>query len=993
MRKKMLFLAGLLAVASTLFSQVPELFRFNGNYTATPDAVVTAGAKLTLNRPLLQQLDKARPNHIEIKVSLQNELLVLELDKAELFSYNRPDVVLASSLRQYRFTPGYYLRGKIKGKQNSLVALSIFNDCAGGVLSYDGQNYNLCVANAANDFNSDDYILYADKDYHAIPPNCETKDDNTPIMLPGNSQRPLSYAGCPIDMYFELSYDMYTQQGNSPENLLRYFTIVFNGVQTLYKNENILVQIREIKIWDVPDPEDLLTTTNQVLSSFSTRIRTDGFNGDLAQYVTYALGGGVAWVDVLCNSGNSNTTAVSGALSTFYSPFPNFSFTIEVITHETGHNIGSRHTHNCSWPGGAIDDCYPVEGTCSPGPTPPPGGGTIMSYCHLSSTGINFANGFGPLPGALIRTNTTDATTANCICDCSNIELDITTQDIGCGSPVGIATPVITNGAGPFTFLWSNGSTDSVATGLAAGTYYVKVTGSNSNCTVIKGFKIKSTGNAIATTISPSATNVTKCLNETYTISASVSPAGAYSYQWYKDNAIIPGAVNNTYTAAASGVYYVKVNGSTCVGQSQSVTVSIQNIAPFAITVNGASNICVNDSVRLSIPSTTYSVEWLYNGGVLPGITGTSYFAKTAGDYSVRIFSAGNTACTQTAPLVTIQVKPSPSASISPTGTVNICKGQTTTLAHTSIAGNTYKWYNGASVLNGETNPALTTGNAGNYQLLVTNANGCFSKSPVTNVIVNALPDSVISPFPSFSLCQGGTLKLEVKPAASNTTYSWYNGSQLAGNTAENFFNVTQSGSYSAVIKNNATGCVSTSDATNVNMIPPPTIFAGNDTVLATGQPYQLRAFETSSLGVTRYEWSPSTGLNNPNIANPVATLYTDQLYTVKGTHPLGCYGTATIKFKVYKGPALYIPGAFSPNGDGLNDILKCFAVGLQSFKYFDIYNRNGERIFRTTNPTHGWDGTYKGTPVDPATYVWVAEGVDYTGKPMVQKGTVVVVR
>ncbi len=72
------------------------------------------------------------------------------------------------------------------------------------------------------------------------------------------------------------------------------------------------------------------------------------------------------------------------------------------MTHEIGHNIGSPHTQSCSWQGGALDNCYPVEGSCNPGP-PPTNGGTIMSYCHLASYGINFNNRFGTQPGKLIR--------------------------------------------------------------------------------------------------------------------------------------------------------------------------------------------------------------------------------------------------------------------------------------------------------------------------------------------------------------------------------------------------------------------------------------------------------------------------------------------------------------------------------------------------------------------------------------------------------------
>ena len=87
------------------------------------------------------------------------------------------------------------------------------------------------------------------------------------------------------------------------------------------------------------------------------------------------------------------------------SNLPTYSWNVEVITHELGHNFGSPHTQSCSWPGGALDNCYATEEGCPPGPAPT-NGGTIMSYCHLTLTGINFANGFGIYPGNLIRSRT-----------------------------------------------------------------------------------------------------------------------------------------------------------------------------------------------------------------------------------------------------------------------------------------------------------------------------------------------------------------------------------------------------------------------------------------------------------------------------------------------------------------------------------------------------------------------------------------------------------
>ena len=87
---------------------------------------------------------------------------------------------------------------------------------------------------------------------------------------------------------------------------------------------------------------------------------------------------------------------------TTYSNAPTYSWTVEVVTHELGHNLGSPHTQSCSWSVGPLDNCYPPEGSCTAGPAPT-NGGTIMSYCHLTVYGINFNNGFGFYPGSLIR--------------------------------------------------------------------------------------------------------------------------------------------------------------------------------------------------------------------------------------------------------------------------------------------------------------------------------------------------------------------------------------------------------------------------------------------------------------------------------------------------------------------------------------------------------------------------------------------------------------
>ncbi len=211
------------------------------------------------------------------------------------------------------------------------------------------------------------------------------------------------------------------------QNTINWITAVFAQVATLYNNEQIKIEISEIKVWNTQDPYSTTSSTD-ALNQFGAENPT--FNGDLASL--YALGGnntgGLAWVEVLCFKGYNYAYM---NVSSNYNDVPTFSWTVEVITHETGHNMGSKHTHACAWNGNntQIDDCgnkyyhdngNAVEGDACYDSSSEiiPVSGTIMSYCHLlSGVGIDLSNGFGTQPGNLIRDRYNNA---SCLTDCVN---------------------------------------------------------------------------------------------------------------------------------------------------------------------------------------------------------------------------------------------------------------------------------------------------------------------------------------------------------------------------------------------------------------------------------------------------------------------------------------------------------------------------------------------------------------------------------------------
>ena len=161
------------------------------------------------------------------------------------------------------------------------------------------------------------------------------------------------------------------------------------------------------------------------------------------------------------------------------------------------------------------------------------------------------------------------------------------------------------------------------------------------------------------------------------------------------------------------------------------------------------------------------------------------------------------------------------------------------------------------------------------------------------------------------------------------------------------------------------------------------------DTTVILGEPLYL----TGSGGAT-YSWQPSTWLSDPTIANPIALPEDNITYHLLVTSAAGCSDRDSIRIKLYKVPAsFYVPSAFSPNNDNRNDILKPILLGMKSLEYFRVFDRWGKLLFNTAQQGEGWDGTFKGNPQDPGTYIWMAAGETYTNEKIVRKGFVVLLR
>jgi gliding motility-associated-like protein len=186
-------------------------------------------------------------------------------------------------------------------------------------------------------------------------------------------------------------------------------------------------------------------------------------------------------------------------------------------------------------------------------------------------------------------------------------------------------------------------------------------------------------------------------------------------------------------------------------------------------------------------------------------------------------------------------------------------------------------------------------------------------------------------------------------------------------------------------------------DTFRIAVIAPIIINAGRDTAVVVNQPLQLAAKTNNDSANLAFVWRPSTGLNNATISNPIARLNganKTMQYVVRATSTEGCFAEDAIEITIFTTqPDIFVPTGFTPNSDGKNDDLKPIPVGISKLDMFNVYNRLGQLVFSTNQIGKGWDGTFNGNVQPSGTYVFIAQGTDYTGKKIIKKGTSVLVR
>ena len=285
-------------------------------------------------------------------------------------------------------------------------------------------------------------------------------------------------------------------------------------------------------------------------------------------------------------------------------------------------------------------------------------------------------------------------------------------------------------------------------------------------------------------------------------------------------------------------------------------------------------------------------------------------------------------------------------------------------------------------------NPFATPSQTTRYVLTVTSGGGgCVDTDTI--LVTSSIPDTTLQTKGQLSFCRT-TGDSAVLLVTDTQQVQWYRGAELLPGEIKPVFRAVQSGDYRAVVTNTL-GCSLTTRSVPVLIEDPVPAIRYPLLYAFVNQPLLL---EARKIGVET-KWNPSVFLSNASTAQPEFLSRSERIqeYKILLTSKAGCITVDTQTVQTIKGVSVFLPNAFTPNNDRLNDVLAPILTGVREITVFKVFNRWGLEVYSYTPFSEGWDGTYKGVPQRSDTYTWRFTGIGFDNKVYEQKGLVVLMR
>lgn len=475
----------------------------------------------------------------------------------------------------------------------------------------------------------------------------------------------------------------------------------------------------------------------------------------------------------------------------------------------------------------------------------------------------------------------------------------------------GVTTQLLNAANAGSSYQWTTGETTQQITVNSSGSYGVTVTSSN-GCAASDAITIGFNALPIDALM-----DVTACTGTTTVLDAG-NPGATYLWN--------TGATSQTLEPSTAGTYSVVVTTSD--GCSGTFDADFTVIPSIIVDLGPDTSFCAGSSILLYAGVEGPNYIWS------TGANTATLEVSAGGTYWVR---ASNSACSASDTLeVTVHAAPA-----DPLQDVTRCIGENPVLDATS-PDCTYNWSTGA------TTPSIQVTAAGTYSVTITNPVGC---SAMYEAVVAFVPPPNVQLGADTVLCDGEILMLDAGNAGAS--YSWSNGA--TGRTVP----VSTAGTYSVQVSN---GYCSRLDAIVVDFNPSPVQMASHQFHTCLGEDQQYVRLDAGNPG-SRFNWN--TGEHGQVI---LAGAY--GWFVVEVTNQFDCAARDSAQVIEYCPSAIFIPNTFTPNGDGTNDVFLPLGKNIAKMHLY-VFDRWGNQLFESDNPTMGWDGTYSGEVVKNDIYVW----------------------